>query len=115
MVIKQGYTIKSYLIECLPPNTITYARLVASLHPSKAETYRVRVTVEGNILEYGGDTTTHCVSQTTSKCLLNSVISIAGARLMVVDIKDFYCGTPMEAYEYMALQLSIIPQEIISQ
>ena len=98
-----------------PGKTITYARLVASLRPSKAEPYRVRVTVGGNRLEYMGDTTTHCASQTTTKCLLNSVISTAGARFMTVDIKDFYYGTPMEIYEYMAIQLSIIPQEIISQ
>jgi hypothetical protein len=34
---------------------------------------------------------------------------------MTIDIKDFYYGTPMSMYEYMALPIAIIPQEIISQ
>ena len=38
-----------------------------------------------------------------------------GAEFMIVDIKDFYYDTPMSIYEYMALPLALIPQEIISQ
>ena len=98
-----------------PGKTITYGRLVASLRPNKDEPYRVRVTVGGNRLDYIGDTTTHCASQTTTKCLLNSVISTPAAKFMTVDIKDFYYGTPMGIYEYMALPLALIPDEIISQ
>jgi hypothetical protein len=34
---------------------------------------------------------------------------------MVLDVKNFYYGTPMECYEYMKLSIKLIPQEIIDQ
>jgi hypothetical protein len=94
---------------------VTYGRLVASLRPTKSEVHRVRVTVGGDRLDYPDNTTTHCASMTTTKCLLNSTISTPDARFMCMDLKDFYYGTPMARYEYMRLKLDIIPEEIIAQ
>jgi hypothetical protein len=34
---------------------------------------------------------------------------------MMMDIKDYYLGTPLPRYEYMCLTLSIIPDEIITK
>ena len=34
---------------------------------------------------------------------------------MTIDIKDFYLNTPMQRYEYMKLNINIIPEEIIQQ
>ena len=73
----------------------TYAQMVASIQPTKAEVNRVRVTVGRDRLDFPGATTTHCASLTITKCLLNSTISTPGARFMTLDIKDFYYGTAM--------------------
>ena len=94
---------------------VTYAQMVTSIRPTKAEVNRVRVTVGGDRLNFPGTTTTHCASLTTKKCLLNSTISTPGARFMTLDIKDFYYGTAMYRYEYMKLALTCIPDEIINQ
>jgi hypothetical protein len=93
---------------------VTYGRLVASIRPTKDEVHRVRVTVGGDRLDFPGNTTTQCASLTTTKCLLNSTVSTPDARFMVLDVKNFYYGTPMARFEYMKLPLKLIPDEIIN-
>ena len=61
--------------------------------------------VGGNHLDYPGITATSCASLTTTKCLLNSTLSTPDAKFMVLDIKSFYYGMPMECYKYMKLPL----------
>ena len=73
----------------------TYARMVASIRPTKAEVNRVRVTVGVDRLDFPGATTTHCASLTTTECLINGNISTTGDHFMTLDIKDFYYGTAM--------------------
>lgn len=98
-----------------PGRKVTYARLVATIRPTKSETHRVRVTAGGDKLDYPGNTSTDTASLTTLKILLNSVLSTKGATFITADIKDFYYNTPMARYEYMRMQLSLIPDEIIAQ
>ena len=69
---------------------VTYACMVATIRPTKAEVNRVRVTVGGNRLDLPVATTTHCSSLTTTKCLLKSTISTPDAQFMTLDNKDFY-------------------------
>jgi hypothetical protein len=90
---------------------VTYGRLVSSIRPTKAETHRVRVTVGCDKLDFPGLTATQCASLTTTKCLLNSTVSTPNAKFMVINVKNFYYGTPMECNEYMKL----IPHKIIDQ
>ena len=87
--------------------------MVASTRPTKAEVNRVHITAGGDRLDFPGVTTTHCVSLTTMKCLLNSTIYSPGAQFMTLDIKDFYDGTAMARYEYTKLALARIPDKII--
>jgi hypothetical protein len=94
---------------------VTYARIVATIRPHKDEKHRVRVTVGGDKLDYPGITATDTASLTTFKLLINSVISTNGARFLTLDIKDYYYNTPMPEYEYMRIQLDIIPEEVINQ
>ena len=48
---------------------VTYARMVASNIPNKAEVNCVRVTVGGDRLKFSGATTTHCaILTTTNQC-----------------------------------------------
>ena len=53
--------------------------MVATIRPTKAEVNRFRITVGGNRLDFLGATTTHSASLTTTKFLLNSIISTTGA------------------------------------
>ena len=46
---------------------VTYAQMVASIRPTKAEVNRVRVTVGGDRLDFPGATNTHCAGLTTTK------------------------------------------------
>jgi hypothetical protein len=71
----------------VPPNkTVTYGRFVVEMRPNKEEIHRVRLTVGGNLIRYGGDVSTRSAYLTTSKCLWNSVISTPGAKYMCLDV-----------------------------
>jgi hypothetical protein len=52
---------------------------------------------------------------TTAKILINSVISTLGAKFLVIDIKKFYLNTPLRRFEYMVINLSLLPQEKIDK
>ena len=51
----------------------------------------------------------------TVKLLLNSFLATPKARCALIDIKDFYLNNKIPSYEYMKLDLSIIPEQIIDQ
>ena len=69
---------------------VTYAQMVASIRPIRAEVNHIHLTVGGDRLELPGATATHCAGLATTKYLLNSTISTPGARFMTLDIKYFY-------------------------
>jgi hypothetical protein len=52
---------------------------------------------------------------TTFKFLINSTLSTDNAEMTMMDIKNYYLGTPLPIYEYMRLPLAIIPDEAIQQ
>jgi hypothetical protein len=49
------------------------------------------------------------------KILIISALSTEDAEMMMMDIKNYYGGTPLPRYENMRLPLSIIPDEIIAK
>lgn len=51
----------------------------------------------------------------TIKLLLNSIVSMQGAKFMTIDIKDFYFNTPMARPEFMRLKINDLPESIIEQ
>jgi hypothetical protein len=71
--------------------------------------------VGGNQIEYPGDNFTRTVGLTISKILINSIISTKGSRLLVIDINNFYLNTPLGIFEYMVINSSSLPQEIIDK
>jgi hypothetical protein len=93
--------------------TITYGRIVCDLKPHKVEKERTRLTVGGNLIDFPGDVSAKTTDLTTAKCLFNSVISTRDAKFMLIDISNFYLGTPMSRYEYMRMNISLLPEEII--
>ena len=92
---------------------VTYTRIVASLCPHKKEIHRVRVTAGVYRLEYTGVTTTQAASISTTKCLINSILSTPNPKFMSADIKDYYYGTVLTILKYTRMSLKDIPDEII--
>ena len=94
---------------------ITYARIVVDFRPQKNEKERTRITVGGNLIHYPGNVSTKTAETTTAKILFNSVISTPKARFGVLDIGNFYLGTDMKRYEYMFINMSDIPDDIVQK
>lgn len=81
--------------------TATYGRICVNYRPQKEDPYRTRLAVGGNRIDYSWDVSTPTADMTTSKLLINSVISTMGAEFMTADIKNFYLCTPLKRFEYM--------------
>jgi hypothetical protein len=73
----------------------------------------VSLTVGGHILDYSCDVATSTADITTLKILINSTLSTKDAAMMMMDIKNYYLGTPLPRFEYMKMPLSRFPKEII--
>ena len=89
--------------------TVTYGIIVAEIRPQKAETYRTRLTVGVNLINFPVDVTIPTADIIISKLVFNSVLSTKNAKFMCADIANFYLNNPMNRYEYMKLPLDIIP------
>jgi hypothetical protein len=95
---------------------ITYGKIVCDYKPHKKEKERVRLTVGGDRLHYAGDVATSTADITTFKILINSTLSTEdAAMMMMMDIKNYYLGTPLPRFEYMKMVLSRFPEEIIKK
>ena len=85
------------------------------IRPQKAETHPTRLTVEGNLINFPGDVTTHTADLITAKLIFNSVFSTKNTKFMCADMANLYLNNPMNRYEYMKLPLDIIPEKKIQQ
>jgi hypothetical protein len=94
---------------------ITYGKIVCDYKPHKKEKERVRLTVGGDILDYSGDVSTSTADITTFKILINSTLSTKDATMMMMDIKNYYLGTPLPQFEYMKMPLCRFPEEIVQK
>jgi hypothetical protein len=94
---------------------VTYGSFVVDIKDHKEEKERTRLTVEGDQIEYPGDKSTRTAGLTRAKILINRVISTLGAKFLVIDIKNFYLNTPLGRFEYMVINLSLLPQETIEK
>lgn len=91
------------LSKTLKGKKVTCVKLVSTIRPLKEEVNRVRVTVEGDRLEYDSFTNTVSTALSTVKIHLNSAISTPRAWCCAADVKHFYCGTPItnpDDYKY---------------
>jgi hypothetical protein len=86
---------------------ITYGKIVCDCKPHKKEKERVWLTVGGDILDYSGDVATSRADITTFKILINSTLSTEDAAMMVMDIKNYYLGTPLPRFEYMKMLIGV--------
>jgi hypothetical protein len=54
--------------------------------------------VGGDRLDYSGNVETSTADITTFKILMNSTLSTNGAEMTMMDIKNYYLGTPLPRY-----------------
>jgi hypothetical protein len=94
---------------------ITYSKIVCDYKPHKKEKERVRLTLGSDRLDYSGDVATSTADITTFKILISSTLSTADAAMMMMDIKNYYLGTPFPRFEYMKMLLSRFPEEIVDK
>jgi hypothetical protein len=94
---------------------ITYGKIVCAYKPHKQEKERVRLTVDGDRLDYSGYVSTSTADITTFKIIVKSTLSTEDAAMMMMDIKNYYIGTPLPRFEYMKILLSHFPLEIIQK
>jgi hypothetical protein len=94
---------------------VTYGSFVVDIKDHKKEKERTRLTVGGDQIESPGDKSTRTAGLTTAKILINSVISTLGSKFLVIDIKKIYLTTPLGRFEYMVINLSLLPQEKIDK
>jgi hypothetical protein len=94
---------------------ITKGKIVCDYKPHKKGKERVRLMVGGDRLDYSGDVATSTADITTFKILINSTLSTKDVVVMMMDIKNYYLGTPLPRYEYMRMLLSRFPEEIVEK
>jgi hypothetical protein len=93
---------------------ITYVKTVFDYKPHKKEKERVILTVGGDRLDYSGDDANSTADITTFKILINRTLYTTYATMMI-DIKNYYLGTPLPRFEYMKMLLSRFPEEIVNK
>ena len=81
----------------------------------KTETHRTRLTAGGNLIDYPGEVSTPTPDLTTMKLHVNSAISDVKPRYMCMEVKYFYLNNQMDRYEYIMIQISMIPQEFVDK
>ena len=93
---------------------VTYANMVCDYRPLKAETYRVRLTVGEDRLDYHSDAASPAASLLETKLLINTLISqlAKGCRFMTIDIKDFFLQINIKDDEYMQIHSKYFMPEI---
>jgi hypothetical protein len=69
--------------------------------------------VGGDHITYEGDAGTPTAELLTIKLLANSIISTPNAKMLTLDLKDFYLNTPMARPEFIRIKLADIPEDVI--
>jgi hypothetical protein len=71
--------------------------------------------VGGDMLDYSGNVATSTADNTTFKNLIIITLSSKDAEMTMMDIKNYYLGTPLPRYEYMRMLLSRFMDEIVDK
>jgi hypothetical protein len=95
---------------------ITCGKIVCDYKPHKTEKERIILVVGGDKLDCSCNVATSTEDITTFKILINITLSTKYAEMMMLmDIKNYYLGTPFPKYENMRVLLSRFPEEIVNK
>jgi hypothetical protein len=94
---------------------VLYRLITCLIRPDKIDKpNRTRLVVGGDRVHYPYNAGIPTTNLLTVKLLINSMISMPGARFFTMDIKNFYSCTPMSRYKYMRLKLLDMPEDVIA-
>jgi hypothetical protein len=68
--------------------------------------------VGGARLDYSSDVAASTADITTFIIVINITLSMKDAEMMMMDIINYYMGTPSPHYEYMRMLLSRFPEKL---
>jgi hypothetical protein len=71
--------------------------------------------VGGDRFYYSGEVATSTADITIFKFLIKGTLSTKDAETMMMDIHNYFLGTPFPRYEYMRMLLSRLTKEIIDK
>jgi len=91
----------------------TYAKIKYNINPRKKSTHRTCLTIGGNWLPFNGNLSVPGATVTTTKCMVNSIISSPNAKGLIIDIANFYLNNNLPSPEWMNMHFNTISQEII--
>ena len=94
---------------------VTYGQFVCNERPEKEEVNRTRFTVGGDKINYPRAVSTPTAEMLVAKILFNSVISTKNAKLMTIDISNFYLNSLLLRPEFVKIKINDIPEEIINK
>ena len=66
-------------------------------------------------MDYPGEVRTEKAGLEVIKLHWNLLLSTSGAKYMTMDISNMYLNTPLNQFEYMRMNITDIPQEIIDE
>jgi len=78
-----------------------YGKIVCGIKPYKKEIHRTRLTVGGNLLSFGGNLSVPDATVTTTKCLVNSIVSTPKAKGLILDIANFYLNNKLPSHRHL--------------
>jgi hypothetical protein len=87
----------------------TYGSFAVEIKTHKEETELTRLTGCGDEIEYPKDIFIRTAGPITVKMIFNSTIPTPGAKILVIDFKN-YLNTTLERYKYMAVMVASLPQ-----
>ena len=96
-------------------NEVCCTSVLFQERPGKSDQSRTCTTICGTNVQYPGDVGMKTSSLELLKIIINSVISIAGAKFAVFDMSNFYLNIPLKKAEYVKIQFSKIPQEFVDE
>jgi hypothetical protein len=91
---------------------ITYGKIVCDYKPHKKKNRGRRQT---RLLRQRCHFNGRHNNITTFKIIINVILSTEDAAMMMMDINNYYLGTPLSGFEYMRMLLSSFPEEIIQK
>jgi hypothetical protein len=94
---------------------ITHANPVVDHRPQKADPNHICITAGDNLIQCNCELSVPTAAIDTAKLHWNSVVSMALAKYMCIDILFFYLSAALEYYKYMMILLALFPQWTIEQ
>ena len=88
---------------------------MGDVRPNTSETHRSILMVCGNFIYFEGALSNPTATITTTKLLVNNIVSTKYGKFLCLDIKQLYLNNPFPGPKYIKIHISIISQEIIDQ